>query len=385
MHLPDYKGGSIVNLMSSILRACGASTVYKPLRRLDIEALRRSTNIILMVVDGLGYDYLKHQGAATKLRRHLAARMTSVFPSTTATGITTFATGVAPQQHAITGWFMALKEIGSVVRILPFDPRHGGAALDSLSITAGSIIGHDTIFGRIERSAYCLTPSYLCGSAYTQATSRGAESVGFDSLEDCLVRIRKIIGSSRDKRYIYAYWPEFDTLCHGHGTGSEPALAHLQNIDREIERFVGSIRGTRTTLLITADHGLVDTTPDDRINMREHPILNETLSMPLCGEPRVAYCYVRPSKTAVFRRYVRTRLADQCDLYESRDLIKRGFFGLHEANRALFHRVGDYVLVMKRNYVLRDFIRGENEHFLAANHGGVTSSEMHVPLIHLRC
>ena len=48
----------------------------------------------------------------TILSENLIGSMTSVFPATTASAITTFATGLAPQQHAFTGWFMFLKEIG---------------------------------------------------------------------------------------------------------------------------------------------------------------------------------------------------------------------------------------------------------------------------------
>ena len=52
---------------------------------------------------------------------------TAANPPTTSAAITTFATGLAPQQHAVTGWFMHLKELGAVSTILPVvqdPPRH---------------------------------------------------------------------------------------------------------------------------------------------------------------------------------------------------------------------------------------------------------------------
>ena len=58
--LPDYAGGSIVNLMASIAVALGAKHwPYAPLRLLDPAALRRRSSILLLVVDGLGYRYLR--------------------------------------------------------------------------------------------------------------------------------------------------------------------------------------------------------------------------------------------------------------------------------------------------------------------------------------
>jgi len=43
----------------------------------------------------------------------------------------------------------------------------------------------------------------------------------------------------------------------------------------------------------------------------DHPDLEKTLVLPLCGEPRVAYCYVHPDKTGQFERYVRNELSAQ--------------------------------------------------------------------------
>jgi hypothetical protein len=130
---------------------------------------------------------------------------------------------------------------------------------------------------------------------------------------------------------------------------------------------------------------LIDTETMDRISLEEHPEIAETLTIPLCGEPRVAYCYIHPAKVKQFRDYVSANLSDYCTMHTSRDLIRRHFFGLYEPNPRLFDRVGDYVLIMKGNYVLKDFVLGETAHFLKANHGGVSKEEMYVPLITFHC
>ena len=44
----------------------------------------------------------------------------------------------------------------------------------------------------------------------------------------------------------------------------------------------------RTTLIVTADHGFVDSPADEAIDLAAHPGLRDTLLLPLCGEPRVA-------------------------------------------------------------------------------------------------
>ena len=385
MHLPNYKNGSIVNLMSSIMRAYGEKSKYGFLRDLDIRSLRKSTNIVLLVIDGLAYEYLQQHGSHCILKEHMHGKITSVFPSTTATGITTFLTGLAPQQHAITGWFMLVKELGLVARILPFNPRYGGSALAKTGIDPSLIFDHKPLSARLKAETYYIIPQHLLESDYTTATSIGAEKFSYNSLEECLYTIKDIATSNRNKKFIYAYWAEFDSLCHEFGTQSVEVLTHFRELNHAIVSLIDSLKGSNTVMLITSDHGLVDTETMDRISLEEHSDLAQTLTLPLCGEPRVAYCYVHPSKVRRFRDYVNANLSDYCTIHSSHELIRRHFFGLHEPNPRLFDRIGDYVLIMKDNYVLKDFVLGETPHFLKANHGGVSSEEMFVPLVIISC
>ena len=62
-------------------------------------------------------------------------------------------------------------------------------------------------------------------------------------------------------------------------------------------------------------------------------------------------------------------------------LIKENYLGLYEPNSQLFNRIGDYILLMKDNYVLRDQLIGETRHELIGNHGGLSDDELFVPLI----
>jgi hypothetical protein len=70
-----------------------------------------------------------------------------------------------------------------------------------------------------------------------------------------------------------------------------------------------------------------------------------------------------------------------CDLYRSEDLIARNYFGLFEPDPRLYDRIGDYVLIMRDNYIIKDFLLNEEEKFHIGNHGGVTEEEMLVPVV----
>jgi len=115
--------------------------------------------------------------------------------------------------------------------------------------------------------------------------------------------------------------------------------------------------------------------------LKDHPKLNETLTIPVCGEPRAPFFYVRPSKTSEFENYIKNHLNHAGKLIKGETLIKENYYGLFEPNKRLFDRTGDYILLMKKNYVFRDKLIGEARHELIGNHGGLSDDELFVPLI----
>lgn len=103
--------------------------------------------------------------------------------------------------------------------------------------------------------------------------------------------------------------------------------------------------------------------------------------MPLCGEPRLVYCYVRHDKREEFESYVQQELSAACDLHRSSDLVAQGLFGLGEPHPELLSRVGDYTLVMKENYAFTGRIPGEGVLQMTGFHGGLSAAEVYVPLV----
>jgi predicted AlkP superfamily pyrophosphatase or phosphodiesterase len=378
--LPDYSGGSIVNLMSSVLRASGAPSLYRPLSLLPPHELKRFKNIVLVVIDGMGYEFLIKNGAGTIFLENLRGPITSVFPATTATAITTFNTGLAPQQHGITGWFMYLKELGTAVTILPFIPRFGGAPFSREKVDPRRIFNKKPVFDQVDAEPYAITPDELLDSDYTIVMSGRARRIGYKSLQDFFDSIMSAISSPGSKKYIYAYWPILDSLCHRHGTRHREVLLHFKELADHFTHFSRSIIGTHTIAIITADHGIIDTDPEHTITVNEHEELLQTLTLPVCGEPRVAYCYVHPDRTSRFERYIERHFKNACSMHKGEDLVRKRYFGLHRPGRELADRIGDYILIMKEAWVMRHFVLGEPQHYFTGNHGGTSRDEMLVPL-----
>ena len=77
---------------------------------------------------------------------------------------------------------------------------------------------------------------------------------------------------------------------------------------------------------------------------------------------------------------VRAMLATQ----PSEELVRMGLFGLGKPDARLYHRIGDYSIVMKDNWIIKDRIAGKKEKLNIGNHGGVSRAEMLVPLVVFR-
>ena len=133
--------------------------------------------------------------------------------------------------------------------------------------------------------------------------------------------------------------------------------------------------------MITADHGFIDLTPEQRITVNDHPRMQECLRMPLSGEPRAAYCYLHEDKHEQFVDYVNNHFSKQLDCVPSSTLIESNLFGLGEAHPQLDKRIGDYTLIMKENFIIKDWLESEKPFFHYGVHGGVSQQEMFIPLI----
>lgn len=386
MSQPDYQGGSIVNLMASLTLGLGGwASGYTPLPALAPERLQGFRNILLLVVDGLGYQFLTGAGAGSVLCSHLQDRITSVFPSTTATAIPTFLTGLAPKQHGLTGWHTWFRELGSVLTVLQTRARYGGGSLKDAGIDVARLLDHVPVFDRLDVHSCLISPRHIARSDFNLAHRGRAELRVYEGMAQMFALAASVVRGSRERTFVYAYWPDLDRLAHEDGIDSEAVHTHLAELDSHFDHFLQRIAGSDTLVIVTADHGIIDTTPECRIDLDNHPALAEMLVLPLCGERRVAYCYVRSERRGDFEQYVLHELAPFTDLWPSAELINRNYFGLGEPHPRLHQRVGDYTLLMKDNFVIKDHLFGERYFEQVGVHGGMSEQELYVPLLIVRC
>ncbi len=394
MGKPDYQGGSLLNLMTTLGEALGLSTgPYQPLYPacgLKHDDLAQARQIVLLVIDGLGDELLLRLAPHSLLARRRLGSLTSVFPSTTASAIPTFLTGLPPQAHALTGWHMWFDELGETLSVLPLVPRSGTPEGWNEAALPPRLFDAPPLSQRIAEMnggrCWMISPFNIVDSPFSRFFSRGAQTIGYQGTAGLFTAIEQAVlqaanAPSVRPAYIHAYYPVLDSLMHTLGTRHAKIAEHLARLDQALAACIQRLAGSGTTFVVTADHGFIDAPKERLIELGDHPALSGLLSRPLCGERRVAYAYVEESKRPAFAAYVDKHLGHACTLIRTTDFIAQGWFGPGPAHPQLASRAGDYVMLMKDDWTIKDWLPDEKPYDHAGVHAGSSLQEMLVPLI----
>lgn len=385
-YLPDYaERRTLVNLMATVIGARGGSSPHPELDGLPATDLIERRHIIYLVVDGLGIAQFEHYLDSVASSPFLGSQrpqvLSSVFPATTATATTTFLTGASPAEHAVLGWFLNLHDLGLVSAILPGTTRTG-AALADVRFDLGGYLGIPSHLATVTTRRCAVNFGDLGSSRFSRACGRWDEEISIRTLDDLEAALRRLARREAPS-LIYAYWPQFDPLCHQWGPRDPRCFDHLAAIDHTLARLAADLAGTETTLLVTADHGFVDT-PVERIpDLAEVPELYGCLATLPTGDPRHANCFVRPHRIERFLERVASHLAEVCVPVPGEELLRAGLYGPGRPHPALESRVGDFVLLARDGQALASSVGGRAPLRMAGNHGGMGSEEMRIPLFRI--
>ena len=236
-----------------------------------------------------------------------------------------------------------------------------------------------TIFERLPAgSAVSIGPARFAGSGLTEAALRGTEHLGADRMED-----RPGLAASALRRgtpLVYLYVGELDKTGHRHGWLSAQWLAQLERLDAAMAELVRRVpAGTR--LILSADHGMVDTDADHRIDLSAHRELARDV-VAVAGEPRLTHLHVADGDAdlaaEVARRY-RDVLGERAAWIGTREQAAEHLGALRARARGV---VGDVVVAMAGTWVLVDpRVHSESAISMTGVHGSFTTAETEVPLL----
>lgn len=377
---PDYGAGGLYGLASGLRRWLHDAAAGW--RHGDV-AEGEAATVVLLVVDGLGDRFLCAHGVGSTLLAQRQGRLTSVFPSTTASAVTTLLTGVSPARHGLNGWFIHDRRFGGVIAPLPLLRRSGGSVEAFRLIPR--LFPQPSMFRRALRPVVVLSPQEIAFSRFSRHHSRGARIrpyEGLDALGPAI--LEEALAMGRGGGLVHAYYPVFDALSHAFGSHSAEARHCFARIEALFIALCDRLAGTGVRLVVTADHGFIDAPAERAVRLPVGGEVAAMLAAPLFGERRLAFCAVRRGAEADFEAWAGEALAGRAVVMRGETLLASGLLGPDPPHRRLRERVGTHVLLMEPGCTIIDEVEGEQPHAMIGVHGGLTADEMMVPLIRVR-
>jgi len=380
--LPKYDASGLAGVLPAVLRSlavAGPDRVqpdaadthhHREADLLDLPSARRA---VVVLVDGLGYDLLRQRaGHAPFLRALLpsAYRLSAGFPSTTATSMGTFGTGLPPGAHGLVGYEVLVPGEDRLLNELSWDngpdPRQWQP--------------NQTVFERAVAWGVTVTrigPGFFDGSGLTTAALRGG---GFTAAHSLDARVDSALAAVRASKraLVYLYWGELDKVGHVHGCQSWEWGDELELIDRCLARLVAGVPSD-TSVYVTADHGMVDAPHELRIDLAHDEELAADVRH-VGGEARCLQLYCERGATDDVLAAWRERVASRAWVLSREEANGYGLFGA--VSEHVLPRIGDIVVAMRDNFAIVDS-RTARPKLLAllGLHGSLTSAEMAVPLL----
>lgn len=379
--VPRYGDGSLAEVVPSILAGLGTPGFR------DILGVGELRSAIVLLVDGLGWEPIRRGVAEAPFLTELArgARpITTGFPSTTVTSLTSIGTGLPPGRHGLVGYTMALSGYERPMNVLRWTLSGGGPSVDlRAEVVPEELQPQPTAFERAVTHGVRVSvlghPDHA-RSGLTRAALRGGDYLGVYSTGDLAAVAAEVLWG-HEPSLVYAYHPDLDVTGHLRGAASESWALELGHVDRLVADIAARLPPAGA-LVVTGDHGMVDVRDDQKLDVADEPGLLDGVRL-LAGEPRARYVYARPGAAADVLAIWRELVGDRMWVASREEAISAGWFGPGVTD-LVRPRIGDVVAAAHAPFGV---VRRDQEGIMATligHHGSLTSAEQLVPLLVVR-
>lgn len=362
--IPRYDGGCVTNLIPSILGPRGTDALpdFFP------SAARGARQVVLLVVDGLGWHQLQSRIAADRTLAPTLASMdggpiTTVAPTTTVTALTSIATGATPGEHGLVGY--RIDFAGNVVQMLRWADARGDVRR---RLAPRDVQPCPPFLGG---SVPVLSKAEFDGTAFTESHLRDQRTLSWRAVSSMVVDVRAQLRAG--EKFVYCYYDCIDKIAHERGFG-EYYDSELRTTDRLVAELA-SVLPPGAVLLVTADHGQVMVGNNTTML---HADVTRLLSHQ-SGEGRFRWLHVKGERIDEVVAAARTHHGHHAWVMTRDEMIDGGFFGPRISD-VVRRRLGD-VAVMARTDVSFDDPADKTYFELQCRHGSLTTEEIDVPLL----
>jgi hypothetical protein len=359
--------------------------------------------VVLLFVDAFGrrfYEQFKSHPALVHLTANgHVSQLTSQFPSTTAAHVTAIHTGLPPAQSGVYEWYYYEPKSDAVIAPLPFSfaGTERRETLRSTHLTPADLYPSQTLYQQLaaqDIKSYVFQHRSFATSTYSNYVSRGATLRPFYTLSQALVNLRSLLAQPESPVYYFLYFDAIDTISHWHGPTSPHLAAEIDSFLQILDtHFLKPLAGQLkdTLLILTADHGQVETDPattlylnlDSRFNgVTQYLKRNQKGDWLVpAGSARDFFLYIQPGQLDAAQAFLADRLEGRADVLKVTDLIAQGYFGPQPPSDVFLSRVGDLVILPYAGESVWWHESDKYEQRFYGHHGGLTPQEMEIPLL----
>jgi hypothetical protein len=332
--------------------------------------------VAVILVDGMGWHLLPELAAHAPLLADVLGggsgsltELSCTFPSTTPTSLVSLGTGAQPGQHGILGFTLNVPGTDRVLNHIRWRDDPPPSQWQPLP----------TWFERLSQHGFgtrAVLPAAFIGSGLTDAAYRGAQFHPTRPTDDYAEQLSDELAAAPG--LVYGYTADLDTAAHVFGVGSPHWHEAAARVDALLTRLLDTLP-PRTALLVTADHGGLNVTPEARLDLDADPRLAEGVRV-VAGEPRVRYLHTEPGAAADVHATWSALLDGRARVYRRAQAVATGMFGPVDPRHLA--RIGDVVVVCTDgSAVLATAHEPPESALLVGFHGGPTDVEMAIPLI----
>jgi hypothetical protein len=369
-----YADGTLADVGASLLAALGVPG------EIDRFGLGSAARACVFLVDGLGWLQLQRHADAAPFLASLAGRpIPAGFPATTVASLSSLGTGLASGEHGLTGYTSYVAEVDAVVNWLAW--RSVGAGEDLRDRVVPEVVQpRPTVWERAAASGVTTTIctfDNFAGSGLTRAVLRGGRWGGTLAEGDAVARAVEA-STVGFRSLVYVYVSALDLVGHMRGPDTSAWREQLAVVDRLAERLSSGLPD-ETTLVVTADHGMVHVPEDAKIDADAVPQLRDGV-VALAGEPRARYVHCVAGAAGDVVQSWRGVLGEQWWVGSRDEAIGVGLFG-PSVSAAAATRIGDVVAVSLGCAGVVERRRLPRLAAMPGQHGSVTDEELLVPLL----
>lgn len=373
-------GCSAVHLYRALASLCGYSG-FKDDRHTNKlkHRIGKHKHYLFVLIDGLGTNHIGILPKNGFLEKQLAGEMKSVFPSTTATALTSFASCLWPSDHGIVGWNTHLPDRGITILPLKASERISRSPVRRYGFSLSSIINAESVFPKLATDNRLFIHKKLRSGEFAKWAHPAMPRSGYENLNQVVKRLVAASKKNIDPSFTYLYIDDLDSMSHKNGWDSGRVNSLVEKIDGILKNLREQLPSD-TRMVVSSDHGHINIPENRHRILKSDNRLFDYLQVPPSGESRMPIFHVIEGKEQEFLDEFESQYGEAFLLLTPDDVEQSRLLGPGPLSPITRERLGSWIGITAEADAIEFVPAGRKSNGNSGMHGGLSEHEMRIPL-----